>query len=44
MWIPPSRTRLVRQNDWLVFGGCMDLPKGHPALGVKTETLELEEA
>jgi hypothetical protein len=32
IWIPPSRVALSRHDDWLNFGGCMDLPKDHPAM------------
>lgn len=29
LWIPPSRTQLTRHDDWLRFGGCVDVPKEH---------------
>ncbi|WP_181180369.1 SAM-dependent methyltransferase [Mesorhizobium sp. B1-1-7] len=32
MWIPKSRVALSRPDDWLRFGGCMDLPKTHRAM------------
>lgn len=32
IWIPKSRKTLSRRDDWLRFGGCQDLPKGHPVL------------
>jgi hypothetical protein len=32
MWIPKSRVALSRHDDWLRFGGCMDLPKKHAAM------------
>lgn len=31
-WIPPCRTALTRHDDWLRFGGCMDLPADHPVI------------
>lgn len=37
IWIPPSRAKLSRHDDWLNFSGCMDLPKGHKALGMTAE-------
>lgn len=30
LWIPPCRKRLSRVSDILDFGGCSDLPRGHP--------------
>lgn len=32
VWIPKSRVSLTRADDWLRFGGCEDIPAGHPAL------------
>lgn len=32
MWIPKSRPALTRPDDWLRFGGCIDLPAGHKAM------------
>lgn len=31
-WIPKSRQLLTKPDDWLRFGGCMDLPKDHEAV------------
>ncbi|MCZ8545056.1 hypothetical protein OOJ09_12755 [Mesorhizobium qingshengii] len=32
MWIPKSRQTLTRHDDWLRFGGCVDLPATHPVM------------
>lgn len=40
-WIPKSRTACSRPDDWLRFGGCMDLPKEH-AVHRAIERLEQE--
>ncbi|CDX54537.1 Methyltransferase small [Mesorhizobium plurifarium] len=32
MWIPKSRQTLSRPDDWLRFGGCVDLPATHPVM------------
>lgn len=31
-WIPKSRVKLSRHDDWLNFGGCVDLAKTHPVM------------
>ncbi|MCW5697898.1 MAG: hypothetical protein KIS96_14355 [Bauldia sp.] len=33
-WIPKSRQRLAKPDDWIRFMGCMDLPKEHAAMKV----------
>lgn len=42
-WIPPSKWKLTRHDDWLRFQGCQDLPKTHPAMKLMG-SIELEEA
>ena len=37
LWIPPCRAALSKHDDWLKFGGCMDLPKTHPAIRLQDE-------
>jgi hypothetical protein len=45
-WIPPCQAQMSRHDDWLRFGGCIDLPKKHPALKLMDggKSAELEEA
>lgn len=42
MWIPKSKPALSKRDDWLTFGGCMDLPKDHPALHLAPAPAEEE--
>lgn len=37
VWIPPSRNALTRPDDWLRFGGCMDIPDKHKARQLAAE-------
>jgi hypothetical protein len=39
MWIPKSRKTLSRHDDWLRFGGCVDLKKTHPAFREANQNL-----
>ncbi|WP_250157181.1 methyltransferase [Tianweitania aestuarii] len=39
MWIPKSRKTLSRHDDWLRFGGCVDLKKSHPAWRAENENV-----
>lgn len=41
IWIPPCRQMLTRPDDWLAFGGCMDLPKSHKARKLMEATQEV---
>lgn len=38
LWIPPGqRKALSKPDDWLRFGGCVDLAKTHPAMRLQDE-------
>lgn len=41
MWIPPCRKKLTKPDDWLRFGGCMDIPKSHRVMQ-RIEQLRLD--